>query len=119
MSLKIPFLLTIFVCGLLIIGGSYALPIQADEEIIPLAGGMEESEILTLAIEETGSEMADVNELNSRQVVNVVQEDSEVVAEIPKAPSLESGYWRIIVLIIGICFLLIFTLILLIKKKKI
>lgn len=113
LSLKKPFLLTVFICGLLIISGSYTLPIQADEGRITPAEGMEESVVFSLAIEEDCSKTADVNELDRRQVVN------EAIAEIPKAPSLESGYLRIIGIIIGICSLLVFTLIYLIKKKKI
>lgn len=119
MSLKIPFLLTVFICCLLIISGSYALPIQADEKIIPLAGGIEESANFNLVVEELGSKTADVNELSSMQFVNDAQEDSAVVAETLKAPSLGSGWWKIILSILGICLLLISTLIYLIKRKKI
>ena len=124
MSLFSVFILTVLICSLLILSGTYALPIQADEKGIALAGGMGESVIFNLAIEEVGSKMVEVDELNSSQVVKEVEEDSGVIAEIPtqeisKGPALTSGYWRIVGIIIGISSLLIFIAIYLIKKKKI
>jgi len=123
LSLRISILTSVLVCGLFFINASFCLPIQADEKGIALAGGTGESVIFTLAIEEAGSKTTEVNELN-RQVVNEVEDDSGVVAEIPtqeipKGPASASGYWRIVGIIIGICSLLIFVVIFLIKQKKI
>jgi hypothetical protein len=124
LSLRIPVLLSILVCVLLTLGGISVMPIQAGDQGIVLAGGMEESLIFNLAIEEAGSKSIEVNELNSSQVVNEVEEDSVVVAEIPaqeipKVPALESGYWGIFGIILGICSLLVVVVIYLIKQKKI
>ena len=116
MSLRISILTIVSVCGLFFINALFCLPIQADEKGIILAEGTGESVIFTLAIKEASCKTADVNELNNNHGVNDVEQDSGVVVEIPtqeipKRPDLESGYWRIVGIIIGVCSLLIVVVI--------
>lgn len=124
MKLRIPFIITVLVCSLLIMGGYHCLPIQADEKGIALAEGMEESLILTLAIEEAGSKSIEVSKPYGSHVFTHIEDDSGIVVEsptqeIPEKPALGSGYGRIVGIIIGICSLLMVVVIYLIKQKKI
>jgi len=124
LNLIVTSMLTVLVCGLLILGGTFCLPIQAEEKAIASSGSTGEEVPFTLAIEEAGSKTVEVNELNRSQVIKEVTGDSGVDAEIPtqeipKGPTVSSGDWRIVGIIIGICSLLIFTVIYLIKRKKI
>ena len=111
--------------------GAYEVVCSVDgvvmaEKEITLAGGRGELVVFTLAIDQAGEKTIVVNGLTHSLVVNEVDEEPGLVAEmptqeIPEDNTSTSGdywWWWIIVLILGVCALMIVTALYLRRKGE-